>query len=164
MFSKSPNCIKNTQNLKNITELWDNVFPFVLRGQFNYKGSVKAQASTLFMAKGWLIGCMQKNNKKFLYVTADISVISVVYTLFTNVAAGCTIQPGKPQVGNPCVKILNVLPVLLSPPLLALRVNVEQPDPAPVMLDATCLDVSEAVFLDGDDLQVEILFLSLEKC
>jgi len=26
------------------------------------------------------------------------------------------------------------------------------------MLDATCLDVSEAVFLDGDDLKIEILF------
>jgi hypothetical protein len=25
------------------------------------------------------------------------------------------------------------------------------------MLDATCLDVSEEVFLDGDDLQVKIL-------
>lgn len=79
MFNKSPNCI-NTQNLKNLMELWDTVFPFVLRGQFNQKGSVKAQASTLFMAKGWLTGCMWKNNKKFLYVTAYIGVISVVYT------------------------------------------------------------------------------------
>jgi hypothetical protein len=26
------------------------------------------------------------------------------------------------------------------------------------MLDATCLDVSEVVFLDGDDLKEEILF------
>lgn len=43
---------------------WDTVFPFVLRGHFNYKGSVKAWASTLFMAKGWLTDCMRKNNKK----------------------------------------------------------------------------------------------------
>jgi len=31
------------------------------------------------------------------------------------------------------------------------------------MLDATCLDVSEVVFLDGDDLQVEILFFITGK-
>jgi hypothetical protein len=40
------------------------IFPFVLRGHFNYRGRVTAQASTPFMAKDLLTGCMWKNNRK----------------------------------------------------------------------------------------------------
>lgn len=50
---------------------------------------------------GWSAGCTWKNNNNWYIWPPKLLYIFIVHTVFTKVAASCTIQPGRLQDGAP---------------------------------------------------------------